>query len=134
MLAYKNGTRNDDTMKGLAASLDERVTKDTAAFYAAQTPQRPKVAIPLTTAEWAQKCDRCHGVNGNSTDPLVPALAAQRLDYMLKVLHDYRTRARKSPAMAAMADVLTEANIDNLAVHYARQKGRAVVFVIPPGK
>ena len=134
MAAYKSGSRNDDTMKGLAASLDDRATKDVAAFYAAQTPQRPNVAMPLTTVEWAQKCDRCHGVNGNSTDPMVPALAAQRLDYMEKVLHDYRTRTRKSPAMAAMADVLTEANIDNLAAHYARQKARAVVFVIPPAR
>jgi cytochrome c553 len=36
--------------------------------------------------------------------------------------------------MAAMSDVLDEADIENLAAHYARQKARAVVFVIPLGK
>lgn len=132
--AYQDGSRNDETMKGPVASLDDRVIKDLAAYYSSQQPQPPKVRKPLTTAEWAQRCDRCHGINGNSTDPLSPALAAQRVDYLGKVLHDYRTRARKSPAMAAMSDVLTEADVENLAAHYARQKARAVVFVTLPGK
>ncbi|MBI3371882.1 MAG: c-type cytochrome [Betaproteobacteria bacterium] len=128
---YKDGSRSDDTMKGPVASLDDRAMKDLAAFYATQQPQPPNVRAPLTVAEWAQRCDRCHGVNGNSTDPLSPALAGQRQDYLEKVLHDYRTRARKSPPMAAMSDVLAEVDIENLAAHYARQKARAVVFVIP---
>jgi len=131
--AYKEGSRSDETMKGLAASLDDRAVKDLAAFYATQQPQRPNVRKLLTTAEWAQRCDRCHGINGNSTDPRLPALAAQRVDYLEKVLHAYRTGARKSPAMAAMSDVLTEADVGNLAAHYARQKARAVVYVtLPP--
>ena len=96
-----------------------------------QTPKPPNVRKPLTTAEWAQKCDRCHGINGNSTDPLSPALAGQRADYLEKVLHDYKTRTRKSPAMAAMSDVLGDVDIADLAAHYARQKPRSVVFVIP---
>ncbi len=132
--AYKDGSRKDETMKAPVAALDDNTTNDLAAFYATQQPQPPNVRKPLTTAEWAQKCDRCHGINGNSTDPLSPALAGQRVDYLEKVLHDYRTRARKSPAMAAMSDVLAEADIADLAAHYARQKARAVVFVIPLGK
>jgi cytochrome c553 len=36
--------------------------------------------------------------------------------------------------MAAMADVLTEQDIEGLAAHYARQKARAVVFVPQPSK
>ncbi|MBI3777929.1 MAG: c-type cytochrome [Gammaproteobacteria bacterium] len=132
--AYKNGSRSDATMKSLAAALDDRVTKDMAAFYAAQPPQPPDVRKPLTTAEWVQKCDRCHGVNGNSTDPFLPALAGQRAEYMVKVLHDYRTRVHQSSTMAAMSDALTEADIENLAAYYARQKARAVVFMPVPGQ
>ena len=132
--AYKDGSRKDDTMKGLAASFDERAIRDLAAFYAGQQPQPPKVRKPLTTAEWAARCDRCHGVNGNSTDPRSPALAAQRVDYLVNVLHAYRTGARKSPQMAAMSDVLSEADVENLAAHYARQKARAVVYVTLPSK
>lgn len=132
--AYKDGSRNDETMKGLAASLDEAAAKDLAAYYANQQPQPTSVRKPLTTAEWAQRCDRCHGVNGNSTDPRLPALAAQRVEYLETVLHAYRTGERKSPQMAAMSDVLTEADVENLAAYYARQKARAVVYIILPPK
>ena len=131
---YADGSRKDDAMKGLAAALDERATRDLAAFYAAQQPQRPKVRKPLTTAELAERCDRCHGVNGNSTDPRLPALAAQRVEYLERVLHAYRTGARKSPAMAAMSEILTETDVENLAAHYARQSARAFVYVILPSK
>jgi cytochrome c553 len=132
--AYKVGSRSDQTMKGLAASLDDAAIKSMAAFYANQQPQPANVRRPLTTAEWTQRCDRCHGVNGNSTDPRLPALAAQRVDYLERVLHAYRKGERKSPQMAAMSDVLTEADVENLAAYYARQKARAVVYIILPPK
>jgi cytochrome c553 len=132
--AYKQGTRSDETMKGLAASLDDGSAMNVAAFYAGLEPKSPNVRKPLTADEWAQKCDRCHGVNGNSTDPRLPALAAQRVDYLEKVLQAYRTGARKSPQMAAMSDVLTDQDISNLAAYYARQKARGVVFVILPSR
>jgi cytochrome c553 len=61
-------------------------------------------------------------------------LAAQRVDYLEKTLHAYRTGERKSPQMAAMSDVLTEADVESLAAHYARQKARAVVYVAVPAK
>lgn len=131
---YKQGTRSDETMKGLAASLDDSAVKNVAAFYAGQEPKQPNVRKPLTAEEWAQRCDRCHGVNGNSTDPRLPALAAQRLDYLEKVLQAYRTGARKSPQMAAMSDVLTDQDIANVAAYYTRQKARGVVFVMLPSK
>ena len=78
-------------------------------------------------------CDRCHGVNGNSTDPRLPALAAQRVDSLEKVLHAYREGVRKSPQMAAMSSALTEQDVENLAAYYASQKARAVIFLeLPP--
>lgn len=133
--AYKDGTRSDGGMKAPAAALDERTMKNLAAYYATQEPRAPRVQKPLTTAEWAARCERCHGVNGNSTDPKVPAIAAQRAEYIEQVLHAYRTGARKSSTMAAMAHMLTEADVESLAAHYARQKARAVVYVpLPAGK
>lgn len=129
LAAYKSGERKDETMKGLAASLDDAGMRNLGAYFAAQTPQGAKVVKPLTTAEWVQRCDRCHGTNGNSTDPRLPALAAQRSEYLSKVLHAYRTGARKSPQMAAMSAVLTESDVEALAAYYARQSARAVVYV-----
>jgi cytochrome c553 len=132
--AYKQGSRNDETMKGLAAALDDNAIKALSTYYATQQPKAPNIRKPLGPDEWAQRCDRCHGVNGNSTDPRLPALAGQRVDYLEKVLRDYRTGARKSPQMAAMSDVLTDEDITNLAAYYARQKARAVVYVMVPSK
>ena len=132
--AYKDGSRNDPTMKALASSLDESAVKNLAGFYATQQPQQPKVNRPLTTAEWVQRCDRCHGVDGNSTDPRIPALAGQRADYLEKVLQAYRAGERKSSQMSAMSGVLTAADVENLAAFYARQKPRSVVYVVLPAK
>jgi cytochrome c553 len=129
---YKDGSRSDETMKGLASALDETAIQNIPAYYAAQQPQPLNLRKPLTAEEWAQRCDRCHGVNGNSTDPRRPALASQRLDYLEKVLHAYRTGARKSPEMAAMADVLGEDDVRNLAAYYAGQRARGAVFITVP--
>ncbi len=134
MKSYKDGSRNDDAMKAPAASVDEATIKNMAAYYANQTPQQPKVRKPLTTAEMAQRCDRCHGVGGNSTDPRSPALAAQRAEYLERVMRAYQKGERKSKAMSAMLDGLSEADIADLAAHYARQKARAVVYVPLPAK
>lgn len=130
--AYKDGSRSDETMKGVAAGLDGGAIKALPAFYASLQPRQPNVRKPLTADEWAQRCDRCHGLNGNSVDPGIPALAAQRLEYLQKVLHDYQTGARKSPQMAAMSGVLSEPDVENIAAHYASQKARAVIFVLVP--
>ena len=132
--AYKDGSRKDETMKGVAAALNDRAITDLAAYYAAQEPRPPKVEKPLTIAEWVQRCDRCHGVSGNSTDPRSPALAAQRADYLAKGLRAYQTGARKDSVMAAMSSALTDADVEALAAHYARQRARAFVYVTLPCK
>jgi len=132
--AYKDGARKDETMKGLAAALDDKAMKNLAAFYAAQQPQAPKVRRPMSLAELSERCDRCHGVNGNSIDPMVPAIAAQRADWLEQVLNTYHTGARKSAAMAAMTSVLSDAEIKDLAGHYSRQSARAITFIPLPAK
>ena len=132
MRGYKDGSRADATMKGPAGSTDEPAVKDIAAFYAGQQPQAPKVRKPLSTAEIAQRCDRCHGIDGNSTDPRAPALAAQRAEYLERVLHAYQKGERRSTAMTAMTDGLNDTDIEGLAAHYSRQKARAVIYVPLP--
>jgi len=130
--AYKDNSRKDDSMNGPAAALDEMAMRNLAAYYAAQQPQAPNVRRPLTVAEWTERCDRCHGVNGNSTDPLMPRLAAQRIDWLEDVLEAYRTGARKSTAMAAMSALMSERDVKELAAYYSRQSARAVVYLVLP--
>jgi cytochrome c553 len=132
--AYKNGARADETMKTLAGPLDDTTMKNIAAYYAGQEPQALNIRPPSTTQEWTQKCDRCHGLNGNSTDSRIPALAAQRVEYLQTALREFQTGARTSSEMHAMSDVLSEDDIKNLATYYAHQKARAVVFMPAPDK
>jgi len=133
MRAYKDGTRADETMKLAAAGLADAAIADLAAYYAAQQPRQPKVTKPLTLAEWVQRCDRCHGINGNSTDPRAPAIAAQRVEYLQKALKAYQSNQRRNSVMAAMSASLTDADVASLAAFYARQKARPFVFVMIPG-
>jgi cytochrome c553 len=134
MRAYKDGTRTEQTMKLAAANVSDAVIADLAAYYAGQQPRQPKVVKPLTLEQWVQRCDRCHGVNGNSTDPRAPALAAQRIEYLQKAMQAYQGGQRRSSAMAAMSGSLTDADVAGLAAHYARQKARPFVFVMVPSK
>jgi cytochrome c553 len=134
MHGYRNGTRAEETMKLAAAGLSEPAIADLAAYYARQQPQQPKVIKPLTLAEWVQRCDRCHGINGNSTDPRTPAIAAQRVDYLQKALKAYQGSQRRSSVMAGMSASLTDADVASLAAFYARQKARPFVFVMVPAR
>jgi cytochrome c553 len=134
MRAYRDGTRAEATMKLAAAKLGDPAIADLAAYYAGQQPRQPKVARPLTLEQLAQRCDRCHGLNGNSTDPRAPALAAQRVEYLQKAIQAYQGGQRRSSAMTAMSGSLTDADVAALANHYARQKARPFVFVMIPSK
>jgi cytochrome c553 len=132
--AYKNGSRSEETMKSLASALDEAAIKNISAYYASLTPQPVNVRKPLTVEEWTERCDRCHGLNGNSTTARIPALAAQNVEYLERVLHAYQSGARRSAEMAAMSDVLSDDDVKNLAAHYSRQKAKAVLFMTVPDK
>jgi cytochrome c553 len=132
--AYKDGTRDDDAMSPKAKKLGDVEMKNFAAYFAGLDPKPVNIPKPLSPDEWAEKCDRCHGVNGNSTRPEVPALAAQRQDYLEAALRKYQSGARNSREMAAMSSILTEDDVAGIAAHYAHQKSRAPVFVIVPSK
>jgi cytochrome c553 len=64
----------------------------------------------------------------------MPALAAQRAEYLAKGLRAYQTGARKASVMAAMSGALTDADVEALAAHYARQRARAIVYVPLPSR
>jgi cytochrome c553 len=132
--AYKDGSRDDPVMGPPARKLEDADMISLSAHYASLAPKPTGLARPLSPTEWADKCDRCHGLNGNSARLDVPALAAQKQDYLEQALRAYKAGTRKNPEMLAMSDVLTEDDIKALAAYYAYQKARAVVFVMAPGK
>ena len=63
----------------------------------------------------ARGCIGCHGAGGVSTVATNPSLKGQNGDFIRKNLTDFRSGARPSPVMNAMAAGLKDADIDNLA-------------------
>ena len=63
----------------------------------------------------ARGCIGCHGAGGVSTVATYPSLVGKSSDFVRKALTEFRSGARKSPYMNAMAAGLNDADIDNLA-------------------
>jgi len=83
----------------------------------------PALAVGSVSAGKAKSkiCISCHGVDGNSTNPVWPKLAGQHSIYLAKALRDFRSGARKDSVMSAMAKPLSDDDIANLAAYYAAQ-------------
>ena len=63
----------------------------------------------------ARGCIGCHGAGGVSVVATYPSLKGRSEDYIRMNLSDFRSGARKSPVMNAMAAGLNDADIANLA-------------------
>jgi cytochrome c553 len=120
--AYKNGTRPNDAMRSQASSLGDQDIKNIAAFYASKQPTALPARKLLTVAQWVERCGRCHGANGNSTDTRFPVLAGQDEAYLNKALALYHLDDRPSTLMFAMSFLMTDSDIKKLAAFYARQR------------
>jgi cytochrome c553 len=70
------------------------------------------------------QCAACHGKDGNTPiDPSYPKLAGQYPDYLIQALSDYKSGARKNAIMAAQAQALSKADIENISAYYASLPG-----------
>jgi cytochrome c553 len=89
------------------------------------------LALPLVLPAGAanaadpQTCAACHGPAGNSTNPALPSLAGQPAQFLSTALFLYRQRSRKDPQMTPIATNLTNAEINELAEYFSRQKPAA---------
>ena len=74
-----------------------------------------------TPAVVKQTCASCHGIDGNSTGPAFPKLAAQVPQYLRKQLADFKSGARKNPIMSGMAAGLSSREMDAVAAYFGAQ-------------
>jgi cytochrome c553 len=132
MQAYKEGKRKHEKMAEATAGLSEAEIANLAAFYASQEPVRRDVRAPFSTAEWVQRCERCHGRDGNSTDPRFPMLAGQNEGYLRKAMQAYASGARPTSVMHAMSEPLSETDIERIVRHYASQEAKSVLYLQLP--
>ncbi len=72
--------------------------------------------------EKAAACGGCHGEDGNGSAPIFPKLAGQHPSYLVKQLMDFKTQKRVDPTMNAMAEPLSEDDMQDIAAFYATQK------------
>lgn len=72
--------------------------------------------------EKAQVCAACHGIDGNSSNPIWPKLAGQHEEYIVKQLMDFKAGNRENPQMAPMVANLSEQDIYDLAAYFSSQK------------
>lgn len=64
-------------------------------------------------------CAGCHGADGVSKDAKTPTLACQKPEALAAALREYKSGKRPHAMMKAMAGGLSDADVDNVAAHYA---------------
>lgn len=67
----------------------------------------------------AAVCGACHGPDGNSANPEWPKLAGQHAAYTFAQLKAFKSGERKNPIMAGQAAMLADADMKDLAAHFA---------------
>ena len=67
-------------------------------------------------------CAACHGSDGNSVIAINPKLAGQGEKYLIKQLHDFKSKARDNAIMFPMASMLNDEDIANVSAYYSQQK------------
>lgn len=80
----------------------------------------------------AQACVVCHGLSGNSTDPAMASLAGQPAQFITTSLYMFREGIRKDPVMSPMASTLSNADMNELAAYFSRQKPTAPTHKTSP--
>jgi cytochrome c553 len=73
-------------------------------------------------------CAACHGVDGNSSNPMWPSLAGQHASYIYKQLSDFKASRRINASMSGMVAGLSDDDMKNLAAYYETQAPRPVAF------
>jgi len=132
MKQYKDGKRLHEKMFEAVEELSEQDMTDLATYYAAGVPRQRDVRTPLKSTEWIARCERCHGFDGNSTDPRFPMLAGQDETYLKNVLQTDASDARANFTMHAMARPLSKMDIERIASYFASKQPKAVVYVQLP--
>lgn len=131
---YKDGSRQNAVMSGVAAGLSEQDMADIAQWYSRQKPaetsSRQSGASPALVSSGDSKrlippCGICHGWDGQGEPVDTPRLAGQKSSYITQELAAYRSGGRHNDIyrrMRAMSERLSEEEIQALADYYANLK------------
>ena len=125
LVYFRAGSRKNEQMQPIVEDLSNEDIRNLGAYFASLTPPKapdddtPDLSAKGKQAAAGRRCASCHADNFAGAKA-VARLAAQREEYLLKALHDYKSGQRVGGGQAAMADVaypLSEEEITALA-HY----------------
>ncbi len=119
--AYKNDARQHDAMKNAVLALDKKAMRALGNYYSRLAPKKSAVHVMEAPEILAQKCDRCHGKNGDKPDADKPRIAGQRQPYLIKALLAYRNKERQNSMMYNMVAELSLVEIKAIAAYYSGQ-------------
>ncbi len=81
----------------------------------------PFGAAAQSIEEKTQECAACHGDNGIPADKTWPVIWGQRQGYLYLQLRDFKSGARKSDAMAPIAQALERNDMMAIALYFSQK-------------
>ena len=95
------------------------------AFYCPASAQGPQRLVPTEKLPVYTVCMDCHGPIGDSTDPSVPRLNGQHVEFLRKRLTDFHDPGSQDPhavdAMWGIVEHLDDQTLAEIADYYSRQ-------------
>lgn len=122
LFKFRDGRRKDPVMSPFAVNLSDADMADLSAYYAEQPPRPRAQAVDPAKAAAGQQlavgynCSSCHKPDLTGQNQ-VPRLAAQDLQYLLKVLRAYKAQSAGDleGLMTQAAQPLSDPDIERLA-------------------
>jgi cytochrome c553 len=126
--AYKGGKRTHAALKEMAEQMSEADVRNVVGYYAGLPPiaTTPETSTPVflpyeNGKALASACTKCHGADGNTTTPGVPAIAGQQLRYFVVAIQEYLNGVRKTDPMHSLLRKLSKLDEESLALYFASQ-------------
>jgi cytochrome c553 len=77
----------------------------------------PAVAQELETQ--MAVCNACHGQNGQPIAPNIPIIWGQQTAFLVKQIHDYKSKDRDNPIMTPLTEQIKQPDIRKVATYFA---------------
>jgi cytochrome c553 len=121
--AFRDKTRKNPTMEGMAANLSDADIANLSAYFASLQPKSAGGDKTLATAgkEKFAMCQGCHGATA-AGNGIFPRLAGQHPAYLAKQLKAFKEGSRKSGPMQSMAATLSPEDIKSITAYLGNLK------------
>ena len=118
-------------MNTLFSTISALAVASVTALYAPVASAQEIKGDPAAGQKKIAMCIGCHGIVGyQASFPevyKVPMISGQSAKYIVTVLNEYKTGARKHPTMRGISDSLTEQDMADIAAYYAASGADVVV-------